>query len=99
MTKSERLDALAVAAALVSLPGWRADESAIAISRKFEFADFAAAFAFMTSVAHVAEEMNHHPDWRNVFNRVEVTLTTHDAGGITRRDLELARRMNDLAEL
>jgi 4a-hydroxytetrahydrobiopterin dehydratase len=63
------------------------------LNRTFEFADFVAAFGFMTKVALVAERMNHHPEWSNVYNRVEVALTTHDAGGITERDFALAEAM------
>jgi 4a-hydroxytetrahydrobiopterin dehydratase len=67
------------------------------ISKTFRFPDFVAAFGWMSSVALVAESMNHHPEWRNVYGTVEVALTTHDAGGITARDLELARAMDRLA--
>ena len=65
--------------------------------KTFEFADFVAAFGFMTRVALVAERMNHHPEWFNVYRRVEVKLTTHDAGGITELDFELARVMEAAA--
>lgn len=93
-----RLDEAAIAAALEGLPGWtRADDTALA--RTFEFADFGAAFAFMTRVALHAEKTDHHPDWRNVWRRVEVRLTTHDAGGITALDVALAREMTRLAGL
>jgi 4a-hydroxytetrahydrobiopterin dehydratase len=80
-------------AALAQLPGWGIDEEKL--YREFVFEDFNAAFAFMTRVALAAEEASHHPEWSNVYNRVRVHLTTHDAGGITKRDLELAARMND----
>ena len=80
---------------LRTLPGWT--RRAGAIHASFTFRDFAAAFAFMTKVAAVAEELNHHPDWRNSWSRVEITLTTHDSGGITERDLSLARRIQALA--
>jgi 4a-hydroxytetrahydrobiopterin dehydratase len=66
--------------------------------RTFVFRDFVAAFGFMAKVALVAERMNHHPEWRNVWNRVEVELTTHDAKGITARDFELAHAMDELAD-
>ena len=76
---------------LASLPGWsRVDHS---ICKTFHFTDFEIAFAWMTQVAQKAEARNHHPDWRNVYNRVEVTLTTHDADGLTALDFELAREM------
>ncbi len=68
-----------------------------ALSKTFLFADFAAAFAFMTRIASVAEQLNHHPDWRNVWNRVEVRLSTHDAGGITTLDFRLAAAMDEAA--
>ena len=79
---------------LRSLPGWerRGDR----LVRTFRFADFVRAFGWMTSVALVAEKMNHHPEWRNVYGTVEVELTSHDAGGITERDVRLAREMNRL---
>lgn len=84
-----------IAQALAQLPAWhRAGE---AIVRKFEFADFAAAFAFMTRVALLAEKQDHHPDWTNVYNRVEIRLYSHDAGGLTQRDFKLARAIDAIA--
>jgi 4a-hydroxytetrahydrobiopterin dehydratase len=77
--------------ALKDLPGWRYDAHAAAIRRHFLFADFAEAFAFMTRVALAAEKMNHHPDWSNAWNKVDVALSTHSAGGVTALDLALAR--------
>lgn len=82
-------------AALRALPGWTRRERAIAAS--YTFRDFAQAFAFMTKVAAVAEEQDHHPDWRNVWSKVEITLSTHDAGGVTEKDLVLAARIRELA--
>jgi 4a-hydroxytetrahydrobiopterin dehydratase len=79
------------------LPGWRAVEGRDAIARTFTFKDFNAAFGFMTRAALVAERMNHHPEWLNVWNRVEVTLSSHDAGGLTERDLKLAEAMDRIA--
>jgi 4a-hydroxytetrahydrobiopterin dehydratase len=79
------------------LPGWHLVEGRDAIARTFTFKDFNAAFGFMTRAALVAERMNHHPEWLNVWNRVEVTLSTHDAGGLTERDLKLAEAMNRIA--
>jgi 4a-hydroxytetrahydrobiopterin dehydratase len=70
---------------------WTRDKSRDAITREFVFADFNRAFAFMTQVALAAEKADHHPDWSNVYNKVRVTLTTHDAGGVTQKDLDLAR--------
>jgi 4a-hydroxytetrahydrobiopterin dehydratase len=68
-----------------------------AISRTFTFADFSAAFGFMARAALAAERMNHHPEWFNVWNRVEVTLSTHDAGGLTERDVKLAEALDRIA--
>ena len=76
---------------LAPLKHWRHDERRGAITREFIFADFAQAFAFMTQVALMAEKTNHHPEWFNVYNRVDITLTTHDAGGLSQRDIDLAR--------
>lgn len=85
----ERLD---VADVLKDLPEWReAPGDRPAIARKLVFADFNAAFGFMTRVALHADKADHHPEWFNVYNRVEVLLTTHDAGGVTARDMEMAR--------
>lgn len=84
------------AAALAALPHWRAVEGRDAITRTYRFEDFNAAFGFMTRVALVAEAMNHHPEWFNVYNRVDVTLATHDAGGLTARDVQLAQAMDRL---
>lgn len=67
-----------------------------ALQRRFEFRTFAEAFAFMTQVAFAAERRNHHPDWSNVYNRVTIRLTTHDAGGITEKDVELAAEINEI---
>ena len=78
------------AAALAALPAWTLREDGLAITRTFRFADFAEAFGFMTRVAILAEKADHHPEWFNVYNRVEITLTTHDAGGLSTRDVALA---------
>ncbi|NJO42394.1 MAG: 4a-hydroxytetrahydrobiopterin dehydratase [Cyanobacteria bacterium CRU_2_1] len=83
-------------AALGELGGWSLENEKL--HRQFQFASFVEAFGFMSSVALVAESMGHHPEWFNVYNRVTVDLTTHDAGGISHKDVELARRMNELAE-
>jgi 4a-hydroxytetrahydrobiopterin dehydratase len=82
---------------LPGLEGWTMVEGRDAIQKRFTFADFAAAFAWMTRVALSAERMNHHPEWFNVYRTVDVTLTTHAAKGLTRRDVELAQRMNQFA--
>ena len=85
-------------AALAQLPGWRAAEGRDAIVRSFRFADFNAAFGFMTRVALLAETLDHHPEWSNVYNRVEVLLATHDADGVTGLDLKMARFMDEAAQ-
>ena len=85
------------AAALEGLPGWRYDEAGRAIRRDFRFADFSEAFAFMTRVALAAEKADHHPDWSNAWNKVEVALSTHSAGGVTGKDFALARQMDAFA--
>ena len=84
-------------ASLATLPEWTLREDGLAICRSFRFADFSEAFAFMTRVALLAEKADHHPEWCNVWNRVDVTLTTHDAGGLSARDVGLARVMDGLA--
>ena len=84
--------------ALATLPDWRrADDPRPAIARSLAFADFNAAFGFMSRVALKAEVMDHHPEWSNVYNRVEIVLTTHDAGGVTDKDLTLARFIDAIA--
>lgn len=81
-------------AALAELSGWTLRADGLAIERVFRFADFAEAFAFMTRVAIHAEKADHHPEWFNVYNRVEITLTTHDAGGLSTRDVALAKAID-----
>ncbi|GIX17065.1 MAG: putative pterin-4-alpha-carbinolamine dehydratase [Rhodothalassiaceae bacterium] len=81
----------AIEEALAGLPGWRIDEDGKAITCHLRFADFNAAFALITRVALLAERMDHHPEWSNVYNRVTIRLTTHDAGGVTERDIVMAR--------
>lgn len=95
----EKLDAEARTHALVTLlaHGWQHDEARDSISKRFKFADFSSAFGFMTRAALLAEKMDHHPEWSNVYNRVDVTLTTHDAGGLTDLDVTLAEKMNAMA--
>jgi 4a-hydroxytetrahydrobiopterin dehydratase len=84
-------------AALAELPGWTLRDDALAIQRSLRFADFNAAFGFMTRVAIEAEKADHHPEWFNVYNRVDITLTTHDAGGLSARDVALAGFIDRLA--
>lgn len=82
------------AEALDGLPDWDYDEGRDAITRTVVFTDFAEAFGFMAQVAILAEKANHHPEWTNVWNRVEILLTTHDAGGLSPRDIELAEKID-----
>jgi 4a-hydroxytetrahydrobiopterin dehydratase len=93
----EKLDRQAAEAALAGLDGWALAEDAASISRTFTFRNFSEAFAFMTRVALAAEKMDHHPEWSNVYKTVDVTLNTHDAGGVTALDIELASKMNRFA--
>ena len=92
-----KLELEIIDAELAKLDGWNLAEDGNSISRKFRFKDFKAAFAFMTRIAEVAEQIDHHPDWFNVYNRVEVTLATHDAGGLTMKDVDLAAKMDSYA--
>jgi 4a-hydroxytetrahydrobiopterin dehydratase len=92
-----KLDANARKAALGRLSGWSEVPGRDAISKKFEFKDFNQAFGFMARAALVAEKMDHHPEWFNVYKKVEVTLSTHDAGGITELDVKLAEAMDKIA--
>ena len=85
-------------AVLATVPDWQPVEGRDAIGRSFKFKDFSEAFGFMTRAALVAERMNHHPEWFNVWNRVDVTLSTHDAGGLTELDIELAAAMDKLVQ-
>jgi 4a-hydroxytetrahydrobiopterin dehydratase len=94
---AERLSAEARKTALEGLPGWSEVTGREAIGRTFTFKDFNEAFGFMTRAALVAEKRDHHPEWRNVYKTVEVVLATHDAGGVTALDIELATAMNAIA--
>ena len=91
MNKETRADAL------IGLEGWSDTEDRDAIQKTFTFKSFNQAFSFMTRVAMEAEKANHHPEWFNVYNRVDVTLRTHDAGGITKKDIKLAQFMEMIA--
>ena len=83
-------------ALLADCPAWRLRADGLAIERDFTFADFSEAFAFMARVALYAEKADHHPEWSNVWNRVHITLTTHDAGGLSARDAAMARAIDAL---
>jgi len=93
----QKLDAAALASALKALPEWHEVDGREAIARTFKFKDFNTAFGFMTRVALLAEKMDHHPEWFNVYKRVDVTLTTHDAGGVTEKDIAMAKAMDAYA--
>jgi 4a-hydroxytetrahydrobiopterin dehydratase len=94
---ADKLDAAARAGLARRLPSWTLVAGRDAITKTFTFRDFSEAFGFMARVALAAERMDHHPEWRNVWNRVEVTLSTHSVGGLSARDLELAERMDEIA--
>jgi len=96
---AERLTADARKQALSGIPGWSETQGRDALGKTFVFKDFSEAFGFMTRAALVAEKMDHHPEWRNVYKTVEVVLSTHDAGGVTALDVELAKAMNAIAKL
>ena len=96
---SQKLTAEARKAALDRLKGWADAPGRDAIAKTFAFKDFNQAFGFMTRVALVAEKMDHHPEWSNVYKTVEVTLSTHDAGGVTALDIKLAEAMERIAGL
>jgi 4a-hydroxytetrahydrobiopterin dehydratase len=91
LTESERREALA------QLGGWAFDAARNGIAKRFAFADFSAAFAFMTRVALAAEKADHHPEWSNAWNKVDILLSTHDAGGVTGKDIALARAIEEIA--
>jgi 4a-hydroxytetrahydrobiopterin dehydratase len=94
---AQKLGAEARKAALGKLTGWSDAKGRDAITKKFVFADFNAAFGFMTRAALMAEKLDHHPEWFNVYKTVEVTLATHDAGGVTELDVKLAQAMDRIA--
>ena len=94
---TQKLAGEARKAALARLKGWSETSGRDAITRKFVFADFNEAFGFMARAALVAEKLDHHPEWFNVYKTVDVTLSTHDAGGLTERDIKLAEAMDKIA--
>lgn len=93
---SQRLTPDARGAALAILPHWTFEAEPEAISRQFDFANFVEAFGFMSRVALLAEKADHHPDWSNVYGKVAITLSTHDAGGLTQKDIDLAGKIDAL---
>lgn len=93
----EKLDQDARDALAAAIPEWRIAQEKDAITRSYRFRDFSQAWAFMCRVALLAEAQDHHPEWFNVYNRVDITLTTHDAGGLSARDVRLARAIDALA--
>ncbi|MCE6959935.1 4a-hydroxytetrahydrobiopterin dehydratase [Cereibacter sphaeroides] len=93
---TDRIDPTDLASLVAA--GWSHDTARDAITKTYRFANFVDAFGFMTRVALWAEKWNHHPEWRNVYHTVEVTLTSHDAGALTARDVKLAQRMDALAQ-
>jgi len=99
MTTTPKLTIEDLKAALKRLPDWNLAKDREAITRSFKFVDFDAAFAFMTRSALLAAKMDHHPEWSNVYNKVDVTLTTHDADGVTWKDVDLATAMDGYAAL
>ncbi|MEO5696620.1 MAG: 4a-hydroxytetrahydrobiopterin dehydratase [Burkholderiaceae bacterium] len=93
-----RLDPVRARELLAPLAHWQHDAARGAITRSFEFVDFVQAFSFMTQLALIAEKRNHHPEWSNVYNRVDITLTTHDAGGLSQSDIDLAHDADEAFE-
>ena len=94
---AQRLTESEIVAALAGLAGWTPVPGREAITKSFKFAEFSAAFGFMTRAALKAEQLNHHPEWFNVWNRVDITLSTHDAGGLSSRDVALAEAIDAVA--
>lgn len=93
----QKLDSTAVSEKLAGVADWTVDAGETALTRSFKFASFSEAFGFMTRAALVAEKLDHHPEWKNVYRTVDVRLTTHDAGGLTGLDFELAAAMDKIA--
>ncbi len=95
MARVEKLSEAEITGRLPEVPGWELTDGKL--QRVFTFDNFVQAFGFMTSVALLAESMDHHPDWSNVYHRVTIGLNTHDVGGISKLDFDLAKKINDLA--
>lgn len=96
---AEKLDLAHVKAELEKLTGWELHPERAAIAKRFEFGNFSKAFAWMTQIALFAEKIDHHPEWENVYQRVDVILATHSASGITELDIKMAKKMNHYAKL
>ena len=96
MTRDRKLSASEISERLGSLDGWTVDGDRL--YRSLTFPDFSSAFGFMTTVALIAEKIDHHPDWHNIYNRVDIYLTTHDCGGISERDFDLAARIDQIPQ-
>jgi 4a-hydroxytetrahydrobiopterin dehydratase len=94
----ERLESSIAATLLLTLPDWKYEAQRGSITRDFTFADFKEAFSFMSQIALAAEKQDHHPEWFNVYNKVKITLTTHDANGLTQLDIDLAHCANEAFE-
>jgi 4a-hydroxytetrahydrobiopterin dehydratase len=94
----QRLEPQLARELLEALPQWRYDDRRGAITREYNFTDFTQAFAFMTQIALKAEKINHHPEWFNVYNRVDIALTTHDVGGLSQRDIDMALHADEAFE-
>lgn len=92
----ERIDEAVLTAALNELPGWQRLSGRDAIAKSFRFKNFRQAFAFMSEIALLAEKADHHPEWTNVYNRLDIVLTTHEASGVSERDLALARQIEKI---
>ena len=93
----QKMDSTEISEKLASVSGWEIDAGETALSRTFKFADFSEAFGFMARAALVADKLDHHPEWKNVYSTVDVRLTTHDAGGLTDLDFKLAAAMDKIA--
>ena len=92
----EKLDESEAKAALAQLDGWEFDRDGDAMRKVFKFSDFSEAWGFMSRIALIAEDADHHPEWFNVYNKVDITLTTHDAGGLSKRDIAMAKAIEAL---
>lgn len=94
----EKIDTKALPEKLAAIPAWKLADDQLSIHREFKFTDFVQAFAFMSAVAITSEKRNHHPEWFNVYNKVQVKWTTHDAGGLTQRDFDMAQFCDTIAQ-